>query len=286
MPPGLLVLDPGPLASLQDAGRPGLARVGLSQGGAADRGAWRLANRLVGNPPGCAAIEVTLGGFAAVAQANLLIAVTGAEGPVELAGRAVDRNAVVFWPQGVRLDCRMPSAGLRSYLAVRGGWTGDPVPGSVSWRALARVGAPPLAAGDVLEVGEDTAYVPVVGHVAVAPLGNHVELAATWGPRADWLTDEARRRLRAMPWRVTDRLDRTGVRLAGEDLRWQSPGAELASEGVVRGAIQVPPSGQPILFLADHPATGGYPVVAVVSSVAADRAAQLRPGDEVRLSLP
>ncbi|HNQ06938.1 MAG TPA: hypothetical protein PKH97_07120, partial [Tetrasphaera sp.] len=104
--------------------------------------------------------------------------------------------------------------------------------------------------------------------------------------RADWLTDEARRRLRAMPWRVTDRLDRTGVRLAGEDLRWQSPGAELASEGVVRGAIQVPPSGQPILFLADHPATGGYPVVAVVSSVAADRAAQLRPGDEVRLSLP
>ena len=286
MPPGLLVLDPGPLALLQDAGRPGLARVGLSQGGAADRGAWRLANRLVGNPPHCAALEVTLGGFAAVAQANLLIAVTGAEGPVELAGRQVDRNAVLLWPKGVRLDCRMPSAGLRSYLAVRGGWAGAPVLGSRSWHTLARVGPLPLAAGDVLEVGEETAYVPVVGYVAVAPLVSEVELAATWGPRADWLTDTARHRLRALPWHVTDRLDRTGVRLSGEELHWQTPGAQLASEGVVRGAVQVPPSGQPILFLADHPATGGYPVVAVLSSAAADRAAQLRPGDVVRIHLP
>lgn len=291
MPPGLHVLDPGPLASLQDDGRPGLARVGLSRGGAADRGAWQLANRLVGNAPGCAALEVTLGGFTAIAEANLLIAITGAEGPVALAGRAVDRNATLYWPKDVRLDIGMPSAGLRSYLAVRGGWIREPVLGSRSWHALAGVGPLPLAAGDALDVGEDTAYEPVVDHVAVAPLvaepvpGGEPLLEGTWGPRADWLTAAARQRLVTERWAVTDRLDRTGVRLAGAHLRWHTAGAELPSEGVVRGAIQVPPSGQPILFLADHPATGGYPVVAVLSAAAADRAAQLRPGDAVRIGV-
>ncbi len=278
----LVVEKPGPLASVQDLGRLGYARLGVSAGGAADRGALRLANRLVGNDAGAAGIEVTAGGFAARAEADLVVAVTGALGPVTIDGREVGTNAPLLWPSGALAEVGMPVAGLRSYLGIAGGITSPVVLGSRSYHALAGLGAP-VAAGDRLPIGAELADLPVADQAPVPPpSGTHVTLELTGGPRRDWFTLEALAGLGAADYVVTAELDRTGIRLDGPALA-RADDRELASEGMVRGAVQVPASGMPILFLADHPATGGYPVIGVLTERACDLAAQLTPGMHVRL---
>ncbi|WFR66367.1 biotin-dependent carboxyltransferase family protein [Curtobacterium flaccumfaciens] len=182
----------------------------------------------------------------------------------------------------------MPSTGLRAYLAVRGGFAVDPVLGSRSWDSLARLGPAPLAAGDVLPVGGDAEAWPLVDAVApplVPAPGEPVVLDAVPGPRDGWFTPEWRTLLTDQAHRVTPDSDRVGVRTtAGRPLS-RAITRELPSEGVETGSLQVPPDGHPILFLADHPVTGGYPVVAVLTPASVDRAAQLRPGDPVRFRI-
>jgi len=178
----------------------------------------------------------------------------------------------------------MPPTGLRSYLAVRGGIDLDPVLGSRSSDTLSGIGPAPLRVGQVVPVGEPGAGGPTMDVAPVAaPEGGRVELTLLPGPRLDWLADP--RALTATPWTVSGSSDRVGMRLTGPALsraeRWAD--AELPSEGVVVGGVQVPADGQPIVFLADHPVTGGYPVVAVVRAADVDRAAQCRPGQDVRL---
>ncbi|MGW9323952.1 5-oxoprolinase subunit C family protein [Streptomyces koyangensis] len=274
----LEILAPGPLATVQDLGRPGLAAMGVGASGAADRSALRLANRLVGNPEGAAAVEATLGGLAVRALRPVTVAVTGA--PTPLSTGAV--RSVIQLAEGERLELGTPLAGLRSYLAVRGGITVPEVLGSRSRNVLAALGPPPLAPGDVLPAGPAPAAFPCVDLAPVrTPFGGEPELRVALGPRDDWFTPEAVRRLLAGPWTVGAASDRVGMRLEGPALE-RAVGGELPSEGMVPGALQVPPGGRPVLFLADHPVTGGYPVIACVLRADLDLAAQARPGQTLR----
>jgi biotin-dependent carboxylase-like uncharacterized protein len=276
---GLVVEATGPLTLLQDLGRPGQAHLGVSPSGAADRAAHRLANRLVGNDEGAATLEVTLGGLAVRAAATLFVAVTGAPTTLHLDDVPTASHATVVLRAGSRLVVEPPPRGLRSYLAVRGGIAVPPVLGSRSRDVLAGLGPPPLAVGDALPVGSPTAPLPDAERAPVPT--PPAALAVRPGPRLDWFAEDAWSVLVGSAWTVTSDVDRVAVRLSGPTLSRAVTG-ELASEGLLRGAVQVPASGQPLLFGPDHPVTGGYPVLAVLTPAACDAAAQLRPGDPVR----
>jgi biotin-dependent carboxylase-like uncharacterized protein len=277
----LTVLASGPLATVQDRGRPGWASIGVTASGAADRFAADLANRLVGNDPGAAVVEVTAGGLRVRAERTVLLAVTGAPVPVVVGGRAGPFNAPLTLPGGAVLTLGRPELGLRSYLAVRGGVDVPPVLGSRSTDTLSGLGPAPLSPGDRLPVGTLGGEEPVVDVAAVRPPSVRPVLHVLAGPRRDWLEPAAWTALTGAEWTVTAQSDRVGLRLAGPLLRREREG-ELPSEGLVPGAVQVPPDGAPVLFLADHPVTGGYPVLAVVTSADLPAVAQLRPGDAVR----
>ena len=280
----LEIMRVGPLAVVQDLGRPGHAAVGVPRSGAADRAALRLANRLVANDDeGAAAIEVLLGGLVVRAHGLRTVALTGAPAPADVDGTPVGHQCVLTLRPGQTLTLGAPPTGLRTYLAVRGGFGGEPVLGSTSTDTLSGLGPKPLAAGDLLAVGPEPRLPWLVDAAPVAlPTDATVALRAIPGPRADWVADLAA--LTGTPWTVSSRSDRVGMRLSGEPLRRVDRG-ELPSEGMVRGAIQVPPGGEPVVFLADHPVTGGYPVVAVLVDADIDRAAQARPGQPVRIRL-
>ena len=276
----LTVLAPGPLTTVQDDGRPGQAALGIGRSGAADRTSARLANRLVGNPLDAAVLEVTFGGLAVRAEADLLVVTTGAR----CAGAPHAAPTVLRRGQELRLGS--PAAGLRSYLAVRGGIAVPPVLGSRATDVLAGLGPAVLAAGDVLPVGEPVGAAPGVDVAPVAePPAGEVAVTVLPGPRADWFGDAGWAALTGQAWTVTSASNRVGLRLDGTPLDRLRDG-ELPSEGMVRGALQVPPSGLPVLFLADHPVTGGYPVIGYVRDEPrdsdVDRCAQLQPGQQLR----
>ncbi len=276
----LTVLAPGPLTTVQDRGRPGHAGIGVTRSGAADPASADLANRLVGNRPEAAVLEVTAGGLRVRAGRTLLVAVTGAPAPVEIDGRPAPFAAPTTLHPGAVLALGAPHRGLRSYVAVRGGIGVPPVLGSRSTDTLSGLGPPPLAAGTLLPVGDLAGEEPFVD---VAPVGapqDRPVLHVLPGPRREWLADAAWHALTAQEWQVGNDSDRVGLRLAGPHLARARDG-ELPSEGLVPGALQVPPDGAPVLFLADHPVTGGYPVLAVVVTADLPLAAQLRPGDGV-----
>ncbi|SDX83298.1 biotin-dependent carboxylase uncharacterized domain-containing protein [Modestobacter sp. DSM 44400] len=274
---GLTVLATGPLTTVQDRGRPGQAALGVGRSGAADRAAAALANRLVGNPPDAAVLEVTFGGLVVRADRDLLVVTTGAR----CAGSPA-HNAPAALAAGAELRLGVPASGLRTYLAVRGGIDVPPVLGSRSTDVLAGLGPAVVAAGDVLPVGASPLPLPGVDLAAVAePPAGEVTVPVLLGPRADWFDVGAWPALTGTAYTVTSESNRVGLRLAGEALTRLRTG-ELPSEGMVRGALQVPPSGTPVLFLADHPVTGGYPVIGYVADPDVDRCAQLRPGQSLR----
>jgi biotin-dependent carboxylase-like uncharacterized protein len=271
------VLATGPLTTVQDEGRPGLAALGVGRSGACDRRSYRLANRLVGNEAGAAVLEVTFGGLALRAEGDLLVVTTGAR----CAG-SFPHNAPAYLPAGAELRLGPPAAGLRTYVAIRGGVAVEPVLGSRATDILAGLGPPVISAGDVLPVG--TAPLPVPG-VDVAPVAEtedgELTVQVLPGPRLDWFTAPTWTTLTGQPYSVTNDSNRIGLRLDGAQLERSEQG-ELPSEGMVRGALQIPPSGRPVLFLADHPVTGGYPVLGYVRDAEVDRCAQLVPGQRVR----
>lgn len=276
------VVRPGPLATVQDLGRPGRAHLGVPRSGAADERAFRLANRLVGNPEGAAGVEFTFGGAELRFHGRAWIAVTGAPVPVRIGGRAHGTNAPCFVPDGAMVEVGMPSSGLRSYLAVRGGVVVDEVLGSRSTDLLSGLGPAPLAQGDRLPVGSSEGLACIAVDVAPAPPTPEAPvLRILPGPRDDWFAEDALATLTSALYEVSPDSNRVGVRLDGPPLVRAREG-ELGSEGMAAGSIQVPPSGLPIVFLADHPTTGGYPVIAVLASAAVADAAQLRPGQRLR----
>lgn len=296
---GIEVLATGPLLLVQDGGRAGLAEFGVPRSGAADPEALRTANRLVGNRPDAAALEVLLGGLVVRFGATAAIALTGARAPARLDGRPVPFDRAVRAAAGATLELDAPPAGLRSWLAVRGGIDVPAVLGSRSTDVLSSLGPEPVAAGDVLPIGHAVDGLPEVGLPdegietevsAPRPLSGEpgpaapVVLGAYPGPRLDLLDDDSRRRLCEQVWVVLPDSNRVALRLDGPPLV-RTDASELPSEGLVLGAVQVPHDGRPVVFGPDHPVTGGYPVVAVLTAKGVARAAQCRPGDLIRLAI-
>jgi biotin-dependent carboxylase-like uncharacterized protein len=264
------VVAAGLLTTVQDLGRRGWAALGVPRSGAADGASLRLANRMVGNAEGAAALEVTLGGLVLETDEPVTVAVTGAPCALEM-------NAP-FRLEG-RLVLTTPAVGLRSYVAFRGGLEVVPVLGSRSTDTLSGIGPAPLAPGDRLAVRATTRAWEPVDIAPVAPLEPEPVLRVVVGPRDDWF--RGLEPLWSQAFQVSQDCDRVGIRLIGRPLERTHEG-ELPSEGLVACALQVPPDGRPVLLLADHPTTGGYPVAAVVVEEDLPRAAQLRPGDTVR----
>jgi biotin-dependent carboxylase-like uncharacterized protein len=246
-----------------------------------------------------AAIECTFGGLAVRAQGDVRLAIAGAGCPATVDGDRVEPETTIDLQDGQTLTQRTPTSGLRSYLAVRGGLDVPAVLGSRSTDTLAGLGPSSLHRGDILAVGTEATDEPpggpMPGTAAPAP-GSTLVLRAILGPRDDWFMTATD--LGVGDWVVSPRSNRVGLRLDRSAPSDQHNGAarepaalrrkdsrELPSEGVVLGAIQVPPSGQPVLFLADHPVTGGYPVIAVVLDADIDLAAQARPGQRLRFRL-
>lgn len=289
----LEILTPGLHSVLQDMGRPGQTGQGVSRSGALDLGALKAANRAAGNPSDMACVESVLGGLSVVCHGHAVIAITGAYTPI-----TVTSASGLQWParpyqpieleSGDTVSLGSPTAGLRSYLAIRGGFDVAPVLGSLSTDTLAQVGPPALAAGDRLGFTTPTTGTSVSLSEAPAfelpTTANVITLDVIMGPRTDWFTDDAVERLSSQPWRVTSQSNRVGIRLAGETPLSRSNHQELPSEGTSVGAIQVPASGQPVLFLADHPLTGGYPVIAAVASYHLDLAGQIPINAQIRFN--
>jgi biotin-dependent carboxylase-like uncharacterized protein len=283
--PALEVLASGPLALIQDSGRPGLAAMGVGRSGAADRGSFQLGARLVAQDYTAAGIEVTFGGLAIRAHGDVMVALTGAPAPADVDGAEVAYLAPFILKDGHTLRLATPPAGLRTYLSVRGGVDVPAVLGSRATDVLSGLGPALLKVGDILPVGPVPLTLPNIDVAPRSPMTNGpVVVRALLGPRADWLADP---RQLAGTWTVSGRSDRVGIRLEGRPLQRHDSkrGQELFSEGVVRGSIQVPPGGEPVLFLADHPVTGGYPVAAVVREADVDLTAQAVPGQTLRILL-
>jgi biotin-dependent carboxylase-like uncharacterized protein len=277
----LAVVRAGALTTIQDRGRPGHAHLGVPRSGALDAPAAALANRLVGNPVEAAVLETTLNGCALRPRSVVTVAVTGAPCPVTVNGRPAPWGAPVRVPAGALLDIGPARAGVRSYVAVAGAVTVDPVLGSRSTDLLSGLGPPPLTDGTVLPLGRPDGVHTRVDVVPHPGPPSELVLRVTPGPRDDWFTASALRTLATGTYRVSSASNRIGLRTEGPSLE-RAVSDELPSEGMVLGAVQVPPDGRPVVFLADHPTTGGYPVIAVVRGADLPAAAQAVPGTPVR----
>ncbi|WP_405970636.1 biotin-dependent carboxyltransferase family protein [Streptomyces sp. NBC_00988] len=281
--PTLTVLSAGVGVSVQDLGRPGFAHLGVPASGPADRRSFTLANRLVGNPENTPALEVTLGDLTVTTTVSRHVAITGAPVPVTVDGVRRPDPTLVHLRAGSRLTIGRPWAGCRTYLAVSGGIQTDRVLGSASRDSLTGLGSEAVRAGTTLGLGpaRPVPAIPLELAFSIVPTAGEVTARFRWGPRHDLFSAADRRRLATQTWRVSAACDRVGARLTGRPLAVGS--VDLASEGTVRGAIQVPPAGEPIIFLADHPVTGGYPVIGVVTDADTDLIGQALPGQELRL---
>ncbi len=273
----LTVLHAPGLVTVQDLGRVGFAHLGVPRAGALDAPAAALANRLVGNGPAAAVLETTLLGVAFTTDRALTLAVTGAPCSVTVDGRHRAHGEPVTAAAGATVEVGAATSGVRSYVAVAGGVEVAAVLGSRSTDTLAGIGPPRLAPGMTVPVGRPGRPHPVDTVASPRPGG---AMGLFPGPRLDWFTAAAWHTLTHTPYVVTGDADRVGVRLRGPVLERRRV-EELPSEGLVVGAVQVPPDGQPVVLLADHPVTGGYPVIGVVDTADLARCAQLRPGDEV-----
>jgi KipI family sensor histidine kinase inhibitor len=281
---GIEVVHCGPLGTVQDTGRPGYASLGVGRSGAADAPSAALANRLVGNTEAAAVLELSFGATLTF-RATTRVAVTGASCVLSHGGRDETLNAPFVVAAGESLAIGPATVGLRTYVAVRGGVDVPPELGSRSTDVLSGLGPAPLTAGTVLPVGVAIAGPPppvAVAPVAAIPDGD-LTVRVLSGPRDDWFTDDALDTVTREPYVVTAESNRVGVRLSGPRLARARDG-ELPSEGMVAGSVQVPPGGEPIVFLADHPVTGGYPVIAVVCKADLPVLAQARPGQRVRFT--
>ena len=287
----LTVLESGLLTTVQDRGRPGYAHLGVPRAGALDRGAADLANRLVGNPLEAAVLETTLTGVTFRVERALTMAVAGADAEVWVGLRRVAFAEAVSLSAHAEVRVGPARSGVRSYISVAGGIAVRPILGSRSTDTLAYVGPPMVTAGTVLPVAPATGQpveIPATRTPRHETEGEPVRLRVHRGPRHDWFGPDLLAHLAESAYVVTSDSNRVGLRLDemvpdGSGFgSAQHPERELASEGIVLGAVQIPPDGRPVVFLRDHPVTGGYPVVAVVREADLDRCAQLRAGSRIR----
>lgn len=288
----VIIRRPGALTTIQDCGRPGYAHLGVPRSGALDAPAHHQANAAVGNPPGAAVLETTLTGVTLTAETAVRAAVAGAHAAVRVDGEPAELRAAVDLRAGQTLDVGPARPGVRSYIAFAGGIAVRRVLGSASTDLLSGIGPPRIAAGDALPLGQPDALstlagttpCPGAGQAAAEPASGSAELLIHLGPRHDWLSAAGLAALAEGSWVVSVRSNRVALRLQGTPVPRCRRG-ELISEGLVTGAIQALPDGQLVLFLADHPTTGGYPVVAVLDPVSLPACAQARPGMSARFRL-
>lgn len=290
----LAVIDAGLLSLVEDLGRPGRAAIGVGLSGAFDRAALALANRLIGNDEGSAGIEALLGGLCLKSESTLTIAVTGAAGPLEVVRGShprhvvlpVDRQAPLVLHPGDAIRIGMPTQGLRSYVAVRGGILAPAVLGSRSHDELSGIGPPPLTSGDVILVGPEPGTPVNVDHVPWREpqrLLDAIPGPHHRSPGMALLGDDALEILQSRTYVVDASSNRIGVRLIGSPLP-RHPG-ELPSAPMRPGAIQIPGNGQPVVLGPDAPTTGGFPVLATLTPSSLDAIAQARPGDVLRFRI-
>ena len=275
----LRVVHPGGLMTVQDLGRQGRGHLGVARSGAADRASLRLANRLVGNADDLAALEVLGGGAALEAVTEVVVAVTGARAEVHVDDRPQGRNVALALRAGQVLRLGPALTGIRVYVALRGGADVRETLGSRSYDQLGDLGPAPLTTGQLVPAGGDASASPVWDEVPTPDPSPAPVLRVAPGPRVDWL-DGGLPALVAASWTVSPDSDRTGVRLDGTPLPRRT--GDLPSEGTVRGGVQLPPDGRPILLGPDAGVTGGYPLVAVVLDRDVDAIGQLAPGTPVR----
>lgn len=255
------ILQSGSLTTLQDAGRAGYRHLGIPESGAADKLSFALANFMLGNQWNAPALECTLGGLHIRAQVDTYLAIAGAEMWAQVNGQNVANNSAFPMKAGDILTLSFARKGVRAYIAVAGGFRGNPMMGSVSTYAPAGLGGidgRALRIGDKLEPQSVTTATPQKIPSGYRPyLSNHVILRARPGPEFDALLDEGRRHLFISPYFATPQTDRMGARLRGNHVPLK-PGFSLSSSPMLPGTLQVPPDGQPILALVDAHCTGGY----------------------------
>lgn len=273
----VIVLRAGSLTIVEDAGRSGLGHLAIPPSGALDTRSWRLANRLVGNHEEAAVLETTMNGIALQVACHCVAAVTGAVAPITVDGSPAGWGIPLMLDPGQVLNVGFATAGVRSYVALSGGIDALPVFGSRSTDLLSGLGPPPLSDGDVVPLGVVHGPIPAIDFAPYPAPDNEICLPIYLGPRHDWLSEEAISSLSQKTWTVATTSNRIGLRLKGPSLT-RIREEELLSEGIVTGSVQIPPDGQPVIFLADHPTTGGYPVVGVVDDEGLLLCAQARPG--------
>ena len=289
-----IVLKAGLLSTLQDGGRCGHAALGVGRAGAIDPPAWRLANALVGNTRGEAAIEFTLLGPSLRFDQPAIIALTGASAAAEVDGQPLPGWTCCLLPAGSVLRIGGVSRGCRGYLAVYGGFAAPPLLGSRSSDLHAQLGpggGRALRIDDQLPIGPGTSLRIRAGGSTPRSLPWSVD-PAPWfddsprplsllpGSHRDWLDADSLHTLHHAAFSVSKDANRTAIRLDGRRLKLRQP-LELISEATLPGTVQLPPSGQPIALMAEAPVTGGYPRIGQVAAVDLPRLAQRRPGDAV-----
>jgi len=282
----LIVEAPGLLTTVQDLGRVGYGALGVSPSGAADPVALRLGNLLVGNEPGAAALEMTLVGGSFVFPEGAVIALAGADFGATLNGQPLDMWTPHAVQPGMKLALGPTRDYARCYLAVAGGIHVKPFLGSASTHLLSGLGGfegRALRKGDVLRLGqpEKPIHKKRVSQAALLNLKPRKKLRVTDGPQSERFPEQARQTLFQSVFRVSEDSDRLGLRLEGLSLATNAAG-EMITEGVTLGAVQVTPSGQPIVLGVEQQTTGGYPKIANVIAADLHRLGQLRPRVEIR----
>ena len=276
------VLSAGPGATLQDAGRHGYLRFGVTAAGPMDGLAHAAANMAVGNPAGATALEISVGGIEVTAEsAPLHVAVAGGDFALSLDGRPLPSAAVLTLDEGAVLKIRAGRSGCWCYLAVAGRFVAPKVLGSHATHTrtgFGGVGGRAIAAGDRLGIERTGSSSPSAGAILAPWLDRPLDTArVVLGPQHDYFADDQISAFLAGPWSVSAKGDRMACFLDGPRLT-HARGYNIVSDGIAMGAIQVPGDGRPIVLMADRQSTGGYPKIATVIGPDLGRLAQARPG--------
>lgn len=278
----LIVLKTGAFTTIQDLGRFGHLSSGVGISGAFDRRSLRTANRIVGNDEAAAGLECLGGGIALNATQATVVSVTGAIATIKINERVVGHSAPLHLNPGDTISVGATTVGIRVYLAVAGGIDVEPVLNSRSYDTLAKLGPEPIRPNDQLPIGVANLDRIVVDSIPTRST-TKARLTVYPGPHLNYFPDHARDILLSEKYEVSPTSDRIGVRLIGPAIP-RLPGREVPSAPMIRGAIQVPPDGQPVILGPDHPVTGGYPVIGVIADDDVDALAQLRPGERVQFA--
>src|ERR1700730_17054502 len=280
------VQAPGLFTTVQDLGREGFGPIGVSASGAADPISLRIGNRLVGNPEGAAALEMTLTGGAFTFEQDAVIAVTGADFGPSLEGIPLTMWTSVEIQKGQTVALGPSSSGARAYLCVQGGIAVEPFLGSASTHVLSGLGGfegRALCRGDRLDLGACNSLFRKrsLSPKVLERLQPRKTVRVTDGPQGDWFANSSWKMLCENAFRVAEQSNRMGIRLEGTPIPINAS-REMITEGVSLGAIQVPPSGLPIILFVEQQTTGGYPKIATVISADLHSLGQLRPRDAIR----